>query len=199
MAAIAVCYNGSFETGEKVLRPIREFEPPLVDEIAPTPYCKIQTLFDEAFTRGRRYYFKSNFIRRISDEAIDTLVEHFRAAPSPMSIVYFQQLGNAANRIGATATAFSHRDALCEWGCDAVWLDPAEDVANIHWAREVAEAMLPFTTGSDYVNHIGLEAEEGSDRIKAAFGANYDRLVALKNTYDPTNLFRHNQNIRPTV
>jgi FAD/FMN-containing dehydrogenase len=198
VAAIAVCYNGSLDGGERVLRDIRAFGPPLADEIAPTPYCKIQTLFDEAFVRGRRYYFKSNFTRRISDEAIDTLIEHFRAAPSPMSMVYFQQLGNAANRVGGTATAFSHRDALCEWGCDAVWLDPAADRENIRWAREVAEAMRPFTSGSDYVNHIGLETEEGADRIKAAYGANYERLVALKNKYDPTNLFRHNQNIRPT-
>ena len=199
VAAIAVCYNGSPEAGEKALRPVRTVVPPQADEIAPTPYCKIQTLFDEAFLRGRRYYFKSNFTRRISDEMIDTLVEQFRAAPSPMSMVYFQQLGNAANRVDATATAFSHRDALCEWGCDAVWLDPTQDAANIRWAREVAEAMRPFTTGSDYVNHIGLEAEEGTDRIKAAFGANYDRLVSLKNRYDPTNLFRHNQNIKPTA
>jgi FAD/FMN-containing dehydrogenase len=198
VAAIAVCYNGSPDAGEKALRPVRSVVPPLADEIAPTPYCKIQTLFDEAFLRGRRYYFKSNFTRRISDEMIDTLVEHFRAAPSPMSMVYFQQLGKAANRVDATATA-SHRDALCEWGCDAVWLDPAQDAANIRWAREVADAMRPFTTGSDYVNHIGLEAEEGTDRIKAAFGPNYERLATLKNRYDPTNLFRHNQNIKPTV
>jgi FAD/FMN-containing dehydrogenase len=199
LAAIVVCHSGSIEAGEKVLRPLRTFGPPMVDEVAPTPYCKVQTLFDEAFVRGRRYYFKSNFTRNISDEAIATLVERFATAPSPLSLVYFQQLGNAANRIGATETAFSHRDALCEWGCDAVWLDPAEDAANIRWAREVAEAMLPFTTGSDYVNHIGLETEEGSERIKAAFGANYDRLVVLKNKYDPTNLFRDNQNIKPTV
>jgi len=199
VAAIAVCYNGSAEAGEKALRPVRGFGPPLADEIAPTPYCKIQKLFDEAFVRGRRYYFKSNFTRRISDEAIETLVEHFTAAPSSLSMVYFQQLGNAANRVGATATAFSHRDALCEWGCDAVWLDAAADGANIRWAREVAEAMRPFTSGSDYVNHIGLETEEGADRIKAAYGANYERLVALKNKYDPTNLFRHNQNIKPAV
>jgi FAD/FMN-containing dehydrogenase len=199
LAAIVVCYNGSAEAGEKVLRPLRTFGPPVADDVAPTPYCKVQTFFDEAFVRGRRYYFKSNFTRNISDEAIATLVERFATAPSPLSMVYFQQLGNAANRVGATETAFSRRNALCEWGCDAVWLDPAEDVANIRWAREVAEAMLPFTSGSDYVNHIGLEAEEGSDRIKAAFGANYDRLVALKNRYDPSNLFRHNQNIRPTV
>ena len=131
--------------------------------------------------------------------AIAALIEHFATAPSPMSMLYFQQLGKAANRVGATETAFSNRDALCEWGCDAVWLDPAQDAANIRWAREVADAMRPFTTGSDYVNHIGLEAEEGTDRIKAAFGANYDRLVVLKNKYDPTNLFCHNQNIKATA
>jgi FAD/FMN-containing dehydrogenase len=197
LAAVVVCYNGSVEAGERVLRPLRTFGPPLADEVAPMPYCRVQTLFDEAFIRGRRYYFKSNFTRSISDAAIATLVERFETAPSPLSMLYFQQLGNSANRVSATATAFSHRDALCEWGCDAVWMDPAQDGANIRWAREVAEAMRPFTTGSDYVNHIGLEAEEGTDRIRAAFGANYDRLVALKNRYDPTNLFRHNQNIKP--
>lgn len=199
LAAIVVCYNGSLEAGEKVLRPLRNFGPPLADEVAPMPYRKVQTLLDEAFIRGRRYYFKSNFTRNISDEAIAVLVECFATAPSPLSMVYFQQLGNAANRVGVTETAFSHRKALCEWGCDAVWLDPAEDAANIRWSRDVAEAMRPFTSGSDYVNHIGLETEEGSDRIKAAFGTNYDRLVALKNRYDRTNLFRHNQNIKPTV
>jgi FAD binding domain/Berberine and berberine like len=197
LAAVVVCYNGSVEAGERVLRPLRTFGPPLADEVAPMPYCKVQTLFDEAFIRGRRYYFKSNFTRSISDAAIATLVEHFATAPSRLSMLYFQQLGNSANRVSATATAFSHRDALCEWGCDAVWTDPVQDGANIRWAREVAEAMRPFTSGSDYVNHIGLEAEEGTDRIRAAFGANYDRLVALKNRYDPTNLFRHNQNIQP--
>jgi FAD binding domain/Berberine and berberine like len=197
LAAVVVCYNGSVEAGERVLRPLRTFGPPLADEVAPMPYCKVQTLFDEAFIRGRRYYFKSNFTRSISDAAIATLVEHFATAPSRLSMLYFQQLGNSANRVSATATAFSHRDALCEWGCDAVWTDPVQDGANIRWAREVAEAMRPFTSGSDYVNHIGLEAEEGTDRIRAAFGANYDRLVALKNRYDPTNLFRHNQNIKP--
>ena len=199
LAAIVVCYNGNLEAGEKVLRPLRTFGPPVADEVAPTPYCKAQTFFDEAFVRGRRYYFKSNFTRNISDAAIATLIEHFAAAPSPMSMLYFQQLGKAANRVGATETAFSHRDALCEWGCDAVWLDPAQDAANIRWARGVADAMRPFTTGSDYVNHIGLETDEGAERIKAAYGANYERLVTLKNTYDPTNLFRHNQNIKPTV
>jgi FAD/FMN-containing dehydrogenase len=199
LAAVVLSYDGSIEAGEKVFQPLRGFGPPVADLVGPMPYRQLQTLFDEAFARGRRYYFKSNFTRSISDEAIATLVEQFPKAPSKMSMVYFQQLGNTANRIAASDAAFGHRDALCEWGCDAVWLDPAEDAANIAWARQVAEAMRPFTSGSDYVNHIGLETEEGADRIKAAFGANYDRLVGLKNRYDPTNLFRHNQNIKPTV
>jgi FAD/FMN-containing dehydrogenase len=83
--------------------------------------------------------------------------------------------------------------------CSWCWLDPAVDDVNVRWTRELAEVMRPFTTGSDYVNQIGLETDEGSERIKAAYGANYERLVAVKNKYDPTNLFRHNQNIKPTV
>jgi FAD/FMN-containing dehydrogenase len=79
------------------------------------------------------------------------------------------------------------------------WLDPVVDDVNVRWTRELAEVMRPFTTGSGYVNQIGLETDEGSERIKAAYGANYERLVAVKNKYDPTNLFRHNQNIKPTV
>jgi FAD/FMN-containing dehydrogenase len=199
VAAIAVCYNGSLEAGEKVLRPVRTFGPPLADHISPVSYRQVQTLLDAATVRGRRYYMKSNMMQGISDGAIDTLVERFATIPSPHSFVFFQQLGNAANRVDATATAFSHRGALCEWGCLSSWLEPAADDVNIRWTRELSEMMRPFTTGSDYVNQIGLEIDEGSERIKAAFGLNYDRLVAVKNKYDPTNLFRHNQNIRPTV
>jgi berberine-like enzyme len=100
--------------------------------------------------------------------------------------------------VDARATAFSHRGALCEWGCLSSWLDPAADDMNTRWTRALSEVMRPFTTGSDYVNQIGLETDEGSERIKAAFEVNYDRLVALKNKYDPTKVFPRNQNIRPT-
>jgi FAD/FMN-containing dehydrogenase len=199
VVAIGVCYNGDLDAGEQVLRPLRAFGPPLADEIRPMAYCQVQTLLDAAFVRGRRYYFKSNFMQRISDGAIEVLIERFPTIPSPLSLVYFEQLGQAANRVGATATAFSHRDALCDWGCDAVWLDPAADGVHIEWTRALAEALRPFTMGSDYAPHIGLEAEEGTERIKAAYGPNYERLAALKQKYDPTNLFRHNQNIQPMV
>jgi hypothetical protein len=199
VVAIVACYNGSLEEGEKILRPIRSFGLALADNISPMSYCQAQKLLDSAAVRGRRNYVKSNMMEGIDDAAIDTLVERFTTIPSPHSLVFFQQLGNAANRVDATATAFSHRNALCEWGCQSSWLDPAADEVNVRWTRELSEMMRPFTTGSEYVNQMGLETEEGSRRIKAAFGMNYDRLVGLKNKYDPTNLFRHNQNIRPTV
>jgi FAD/FMN-containing dehydrogenase len=197
MAVIAVCYNGSLDAGERVLRPVREFGPPVADQIRPMAYREVQTQLDAAAVRGRRYYFKSSFMRSISDDAIDALIDRFANVPSPHTLVFFQQLGNAANRISAPETAFSQRDALCEWGCQSSWVDPAADGMNIGWTRALAEAMQPFSSGGAYITQMGVEAEEGADRIKDAFGPNYEQLVALKNKYDPTNLFRHNQNIRP--
>ena len=199
MAVIAVCYNGSLDAGERVLRPLREFGPPVADQIRPMAYREVQTQLDAAAVRGRRYYIKSSFMRSISDDAIDALIDRFANVPSPHTLVFFQQLGNAANRIGAQETAFSQRDALCEWGCLSSWVDPAADGVNIGWTRALAEAMQPFSSGGAYITQMGVEAEEGADRIKDAFGPNYEQLVALKNKYDPTNLFRHNPNIRPVV
>jgi FAD/FMN-containing dehydrogenase len=199
MAVIAVCYNGSLDAGERVLRPLREFGPPVADQIRPMAYREVQTQLDAAAVRGRRYYIKSSFMRSISDDAIDALIDRFANIPSPHTLVFFQQLGNAANRIGAQETAFSQRDALCEWGCLSSWVDPAADGMNIGWTRALAEAMQPFSSGGAYITQMGVEAEEGADRIKDAFGPNYEQLVALKNKYDPTNLFRHNQNVKPVV
>jgi hypothetical protein len=199
MAVIAVCYNGSLDAGERVLRPLREFGPPVADQIRPMAYREVQTQLDAAAVRGRRYYIKSSFMRSISDDAIDALIDRFANVPSPHTLVFFQQLGNSANRIGAQETAFSQRDALCEWGCLSSWVDPAADGMNIGWTRALAEAMQPFSSGGAYITQLGVEAEEGADRIKDAFGPNYEQLVALKNKYDPTNLFRHNQNIKPVV
>jgi hypothetical protein len=113
--------------------------------------------------------------------------------------VGFQQLGNAATRVRNDDTAFSHRKARYEVMMLSMWLDPAEYEVNARWTRELAEAMAPFTTGRAYVNQMGTEAEEGAERIKGAYGPNYPWLVALKNKYDSTNLFRHNHNIKPTV
>ena len=199
VVVIAVCYNGHIDAGEKVLKPLRTFGQPLADDIRPMPYTEIQSLVGSMVLPGRQNYWKSNFMQSISDEAIETLVSYCEAVPSPLSQIGFQQLGNTANRVGSEDTAFCHREARYELMMLSMWLDPAVYAVNAKWTRQLAEAMQPFTTGRAYINQMGMEAEEGADRIKAAYGPNYDRLVALKNKYDPTNLFCHNQNIKPTV
>jgi FAD/FMN-containing dehydrogenase len=199
VAVIAACYHGSIKDGESALRPLRDFGPPLVDHIQPMPYAAAQKMLAPLSPPGRQYYIKSTFMKEISDAAIDTMISHFAKVTSPLSAMIFQQVGNAAKRVDPEEAAFSHRDAQYEWAAFSAWLDPGESEIHIRWAREFSEAMQPFTLGRDYVNQIGTEAEEGADRIRAAYGASYQRLVALKNKYDPSNLFRYNQNIKPTV
>jgi FAD/FMN-containing dehydrogenase len=198
VGVMAVCYSGPLEEGERVLRPVREFGPPLADHIQPMPYTAAQQILAPLAPAGRHYYIKSHFIKDISDSAIDTMVAHFEQVTSPLSAMIFQQMGNATNRVPSGDTAFSHRDMGYEWAAFSAWLDPGESVGHIRWTRAFSQAMLPFTKGF-YVNQAGTEADEGADLIREAFGANYQRLADLKRKYDPTNLFRHNQNITPTV
>jgi FAD/FMN-containing dehydrogenase len=195
VVAIAVCYHGPIDKGEEVLRPVREFGPPLVDQISPMPYMAIQTLLDDAFPRGRHYYWKANLLEDISDDLIDGLVEHFAAVPSPFTGIAFQQLGNAANRVGKSDTAFSHRDARYDCVAISAWTDPAEAETNIRWTREFFDLTRVFSPGGIYVNGV-MEPET----VKFAYrDETYERLAALKNKVDPTNFFRNNPNIKPTV
>jgi FAD/FMN-containing dehydrogenase len=198
VGVMAVCYSGPREEGEQVLRPVRAFGPPLADHIQSMPYTAAQQILAPLALAGRHYYIKSHFITEISAAAINTMVAHFEQVTSPLSAMIFQQLGNAVSRVPSGDTAFGHRDAGYEWAALSAWLDPAESAGHIRWAREFSQAMLPFTRGF-YVNQVGTEAEEGPDMIREAFGANYQRLADLKRQYDPTNLFRHNQNITPAV
>lgn len=198
VGVMVVCYSGRLETGEQVLRPVREFGPPLADHVQPMPYTAAQQLLAALAPAGRQYYIKSHFIQDISAAAINTMVEHFEQVTSPFSSMIFQQLGNAASRVPSDATAFGHRGGGYEWATITSWLDPGESARHIQWTREFSQAMLPFTTGF-YLNQVGTEADEGAEVIQQAFGANYQRLVDLKRQYDPDNLFRHNQNIAPTA
>ncbi|HEY7491973.1 MAG TPA: FAD-binding oxidoreductase [Candidatus Tectomicrobia bacterium] len=194
---IAVCYAGGVAEGEQVLKPLRAFGAPLVDLIRPTPYTAHQGMFDASVPHGLRYYWKSEYLQALSNEAIDTLVAHAWQAPSPTSYTIMFQLGGAIQHLGAAATAFEDRHAQHALNINGVWSEPQATEAHIQWTRAFWEAMRPFSTGRVYVNFLG---DEGADRVKAAYGAEkYARLVALKNTYDPTNMFRLNQNIGPTV
>jgi FAD/FMN-containing dehydrogenase len=197
--ALVVCYNGPLMEGERVIEPLRQFGPPLEDHIGAMPYRQLQTMFDAMVAPGQQYYEKAPLMKAISDEAIDILVANFAHVTSPLSFVLFEQMGGATSRRAKDASAFSHREAQYQLVIMSAWLDAGGSERHIKWVRETADAMERFIMGGGYINVLGREAEEGVDRIRAAFGEHYERLVALKNTYDPTNLLRHNQNIRPTV
>jgi FAD/FMN-containing dehydrogenase len=194
--AIDACYIGPIEQGERVLQPLRKFGPPLVDQIGPTAYLDLQASGDAFFPTGLCYYYKSHFMKEISDEAIEALVTHFATVPSPRSLVIFQQYGGAVSRVGQADTAFGHREAQYNFIPASAWTDPTESEQHLNWAREAWDVMSPFSTGGVYVNNL---AEEGEEQVRAAYGPHYDRLVALKNKYDPTNFFRLNANLKPTV
>ena len=196
MLAILACYIGSNEAGEKVMRPLKEFGPPMADMIQPMPYVKSQSLVDESFPRGRYNYWKSNLLRELSDDAIDRLVDGFSSVTSPYSSVLVEQLGGAVSRIRSDETAFNHRASPHDLVIMPMWTDSGDSEKHIRWADELWKEMQPFSSGGMYVNYLG---DEGEDRVKAAYGTNYERLVSLKNKYDPMNLFRFNQNIKPTV
>ena len=200
LIGIMACYSGPIQGGESALRPLREFGPPLADHIELMSYEYLQTkLLDAEAPPGRHHYVKAQMGEVITNDAIEAIISQFQKVTSPLSSIMFQQLGNAANRVPVDTTAFGHRQAIHEWIAMATWLDPGESEIHVRWARETAEAMEPFTSSGSYVNQLGPEAEEGMDRIKSSYGANYERLVAVKNKYDPTNLFRLNPNIKPTV
>ena len=194
--ALAVCYSGAIEEGERIAKPLRAFGSPIADVIAPTPYAAWQTILDPLLTPGLRNYWKSHDFTGLSDGLIDVLIEHARRIPDPMTEIACAQLGGAVGRVPRTATAYTHRDAQYVLNVHGRWEDPAKDEACIAWARSLFEAAAPFATGGAYVNFL---TQDEPDRVRAAYGENYDRLVALKNKVDPTNLFGVNQNIRPTV
>lgn len=194
--ALAVCYNGDIAEGERIAKPLREFGQPIADIISPMAYTAWQTVLDPLLTPGARNYWKSHDFAGLSDGLVDVLVDHARRIPDPQTEIACAQLGGAVSRVPRGATAYNHRDGQYVLNVHGRWADPAKDEACIAWARSLWQAAAPFATGSVYVNFL---TQDETDRVPAAYGENYERLVALKNKYDPTNLFGVNQNIRPTV
>jgi FAD/FMN-containing dehydrogenase len=191
--AIAVCYAGNPEEGERFVQPLRTFGPPAADVIGPIPYPALQSLLDESAPKGLQNYWKSAFVNDLSDGAIDVLVGRAAAMRSPLSAIHIHHLEGAVNRVDASATAFGHRSARFVLNLVGTWADPSESDLHIQWVRDTHAALIPHATGGVYVNFMG---DEGNDRVRAAYGpAIYERLVALKRAYDPGNLFRLNQNI----
>ena len=189
-------YVGDIKEGEDAVRPLREFGRPEADIFQPMPYIEAQKMADFLWPRGFHNYWKSGFLKELNEAVIDTVVDFYERVPSPMTTVVLEHNGDGAmDRVGEDETAFGHRNEPYNFLVTSVWSDPAETDANVQWTRELWEAMQPFLSGRVYVNYLG---EEGEERVKAAYTpAKYERLVALKTKYDPTNLFRLNQNIKP--
>jgi FAD/FMN-containing dehydrogenase len=195
---VAGMYAGPAEAGERELQPLREFGTPLVDLSGIQPYTAAQSDFDAFFPEGLLYYWKSLNLDRLDDEAIGAMVANAKNRPSPQTLLIARHLGGAISRVPEDATAYGNRDAQFNLSIDSTWEDPTESERNIAWTREVWTKMRQFSDGGIYLNFAGF-LEEGEKLLHEAHGGNYERLVALKNEYDPTNLFRVNQNIKPTA
>ena len=190
--ALLVCYHGPVEAGEEVIAPARSFGPPLVDMIQRMPYTTWQSAFDQSFPAGRFNYWKSGFLKELSDDVIAGLVEGFRDAGSAYSTILIEHLGGAVARVGKHEAAFSHRNHRYNCVIMPMWTDPAESARHTDWANRIWDTIQADASKDVYVNYLG---NEGTNRVEAAYGGNYERLRDLKATYDPENLFRFNQNI----
>ena len=196
--AMLLGYNGSLDTGERVLAPARAFGSPLADLVGPMPYTARQSMIDAGFaTHGIQRYWKSGLAAALTDEIIDALVDGAHRFPSAMSAMALFWIHGAATRVAPEATAFGARQAQWDINAIAQWIDPADTDGHVRWTRELWGAVEPLTTGNAYINHIA--GDDRPERIRSSYGSNYDRLVAVKNAYDPQNVFRLNANVKPTV
>jgi len=196
---IAAVYSGSAEEGERVVQPLRKLGTPYIDMSGQMPWVAVQQLFDPFLPKAKRlYYFKSRNLDNLNDDTIKTLLPRAVNPPAPFVLIAIWHYGGAMTRVGVSDTAFSGRDAAFLFSIDAIWDDPADTKEVIAYSRAYLDEMKPYSSGGMYVNFAGL-GEEGEKLVRDAYGVDYDQLVVLKNKYDPTNLFRLNQNIKPTV
>lgn len=195
IVAILACYSGSCEEGEKVVAPIKAFGTPIGDVLVRRPYTQMQSLLDATQPKGRRYYWKSEYLPTIEPELCDKAIFHAARIGSPFSAVILFQIGGALNRLEMSHSPAGNRDAHYVLNLAGSWEQASDDKANIEWAREAWSDMKSFSTGGTYVNF--LTEDEGPDRIEAALGKGLERLAEVKTKWDPQNLFRMNRNIRP--
>jgi hypothetical protein len=191
-------YSGDLEEGERLLQPVRQFAEPIFDLSGQFPYTVLQSMFDEAFPEGWLYYWKSTYLNDLSAELLQTFMDFGANRPTPMTGLGLWQMGGAFARVPEDAMAFANRSAPFLATVEATWQDPADSERCITWARDAWAALRRFGPGSLYPNFAGF-GEEKNELTRAAFGSNYDRLVELKTTYDPGNLFHINLNIPPAT
>jgi FAD/FMN-containing dehydrogenase len=197
LVAVVGMHTGPADAAERDLRPMRELGAPVADLFGPMPYVAMQSLIDPLWGPGAHSYFKAGFLRGLDDRTIDTLVTEHAAVTSPKTEIHVQHLGGAVGRVAPHATAFGGRDApfILNIVASTFTSDGYDDAVD--WAQDAYAALGPALTGGSYVNFL---SNEGQERVRAAFDpATYDRLVALKDEYDPDNVFRLNQNVRPSA
>ena len=192
--ALALCYAGDPARGESLIGPLRKFGTVLGEHVGVQPYVAWQQAFDPLLAPGARNYWKSHNFTTLDDRLFDAVIEYIGKLPSPQCEIFFAAIGGATARPAADACAYAHRDAQFVMNVHGRWDDAADDESGIRWARDFFKASAPYASGGVYVNF--LTADEG-DRVRSAYGPNYDRLVRVKRQYDPANLFSVNQNIRP--
>ncbi len=196
VCAIISCYDGTEQDGIRALRPLREALPePILDGMATMPYTAIQSLFDGLLPKGLQWYWKGDFVRELSDAAIDAHIEYASKSPSELSLMHLYPIDGAVHRVGSRDMAWSCRDARWSMVICGIDANPEKAAALKSWARDYWEAVHRFNPGGAYVNF--MMDDEGDGRLKATYGANFERLTIAKRRYDPENLFRTNLNIPP--
>lgn len=193
-AAIVACWSGDPKEGERQFKAFHDVAEVKAEMVGPVPYPAINAAFDDLFPRGIRQYWKGNFVKELTDEAIAAHVEHGPNAPTVSSTMHLYPINGACHRVDADATAFGHRDADFSMSIIAAWGDPSMDEANTKWVRDYSDAIAPYSEVGGYVNFMD---DDDDERVRANYGSNYDRLVDIKRKYDPDNLFKVNQNIVP--
>jgi FAD/FMN-containing dehydrogenase len=194
IVAFAVCYSGAVEDGPRAIEPLRQFGTPYGEHLGPMPYTAWQKAFDPLLAPGARNYWKSHNLAELQDGLLDAVIDAIENLPSQQCEIFFGQIGAQTTRVPVEATAYSSRAANFVMNVHGRWDDASDDAACIAWARAFFDASAPFAQGSVYVNFL---TQDEPERISAAYGPNFGRLVDVKTRYDPHNLFCNNQNIKP--
>ncbi len=194
MCGIVWCYTGPLKSAERVFKPIRAFKTPALDLVGPLPHPALQSMFDGLYPPGLQWYWKADFVRELTDKAIALNIEHGSQLPTMQSTMHLYPIDGAAARVKNGDTPWAYRDA--KWAQVIVGVDPDPAKKNVisAWAKDYWAALHPYSAGGAYVNFM---MDEGEDRVRATYGKNFARLAKIKKRYDPANLFRVNQNIRP--
>jgi len=196
MCGVVWCYSGDLAKAEKVFEPIRNFKKPALDFVGPIPVPALNSMFDGLMPPGLNWYWKADFVNELNDKAIAAHLKHGPQMPTLLSTMHLYPINGAASRIGNKDTPWNYRNATWAMVIAGIDPDPANNDKISRWAKDYWEALHPYSAGGAYVNFM---MEEGEDRIKATYGDNYERLTNIKAKYDPDNLFRVNQNIKPAM